>query len=93
MPLPAVSLTGGCRARRADFVVDALDAIEQALCDRRPVRHGGLVHHSDRGVQYVLIRYGERLLEAGMDLPSAASATATTVSLWCCPQGLIPAYD
>ena len=32
------------RSARADFV---LDALEQALCDRRPVRQGGLVHHSD----------------------------------------------
>ena len=36
------------RSARADFV---LDALEQALCDRRPVCQGGLVHHSDRGVQ------------------------------------------
>jgi putative transposase len=35
------------RSARADFV---LDALEQALCGRRPVRRGGLVHHSDRGV-------------------------------------------
>jgi transposase InsO family protein len=47
------------RSARADFV---LDALEQALCDRRPVRKGGLVHHSDRGAQYVSIRYSERLL-------------------------------
>ena len=39
------------RSARADFV---LDALEQALCDRRPVRQSGLVHHSDRGVQYRL---------------------------------------
>jgi transposase InsO family protein len=32
------------RSARADFV---LDALEQALCDRRPVRQPGLVHHSD----------------------------------------------
>jgi putative transposase len=36
------------RSARADFVLDALD---QALYDRRPVRQGGLVPHSDRGVQ------------------------------------------
>jgi putative transposase len=36
------------RSARADFV---LDALEQALCDRRPIRQRGLVHHSDRGVQ------------------------------------------
>ena len=57
------------RSARADFV---LDALEQALCDRRPLRQGGLVHHSDRGVQYVSIRYSERLLEAGIE-PSVGS--------------------
>jgi putative transposase len=57
------------RSARADFV---LDALEQALCDRRPVRQGGLVHHSDRGVQYVSIRYTERLLDAGIE-PSVGS--------------------
>jgi transposase InsO family protein len=57
------------RSARADFV---LDALEQALCDRQPVRQGGLVHHSDRGVQYVSIRYTERLAEAGIE-PSVGS--------------------
>ena len=57
------------RSAQADFV---LDALEQALCDRRPVRQGGLVHHSDRGVQYVSIRYTQRLLEAGIE-PSVGS--------------------
>jgi transposase InsO family protein len=57
------------RSARADFV---LDALEQALCDRRPVRQGGLIHHSDRGVQYVSIRYTQRLLEAGIE-PSVGS--------------------
>jgi putative transposase len=52
------------RSARADFV---LDALEQALCERRPVRRGGLVHHSDRGVQYLAIRYTERLLDAGIE--------------------------
>ena len=56
------------RTAHADFV---LDALEQALHDRRPVR-GGLVHHSDRGVQYVSIRYTERLAEAGIE-PSVGS--------------------
>ena len=49
---------------RTDFV---LDALEQALCDRRPLRKGGLVHHSDRGVQYVSIRYTQRLADAGVE--------------------------
>jgi putative transposase len=52
------------RSARADFV---LDALEQALCDRQPVRQGGLAHHSDPGVQYVSIRYTERLAEAGIE--------------------------
>ena len=35
-------------------------------------REGGLIHHSDRGVQYVSIRYTERLAEAGIE-PSVGS--------------------
>jgi len=52
-----------------DFV---LDALEQALYDRRPERDNSLVHHSDRGSQYVSIRYSERLAEAGIE-PSVGS--------------------
>jgi transposase InsO family protein len=48
----------------------ALDALEQALYDRPNAE--GLVHHSDRGVQYVSIRYTERLAEAGIE-PSVGS--------------------
>ena len=54
---------------RTDFV---LDALEQALHARRPAGDEGLVHHSDRGVQYVSIRYSERLAEAGIE-PSVGS--------------------
>ncbi len=54
---------------RTEFV---LDALEQALYARRPTRHGSLIHHSDRGVQYVSIRYTARLAEAGIE-PSVAS--------------------
>ena len=43
----------------------ALDALEQALHARRDV--AGLVHHSDRGIQYVAFRYTERLGEAGVE--------------------------
>jgi transposase InsO family protein len=57
------------RHARADFV---LDALEQALHERRPVQRGGLIHHSDRGSQYVSIRYTERLAEAGIE-PSVGS--------------------
>ncbi len=53
---------------RTDFV---LDALEQALYDRQPDRDS-LVHHSDRGSQYVSIRYTERLAEAGIE-PSVGS--------------------
>lgn len=52
-----------------DFV---LDALEQALHDRRPKQSRRLVHHSDRGSQYVSIRYTERLAEAGIE-PSVGS--------------------
>jgi len=52
-----------------DFV---LDALEQALYARRRERDGALVHHSDRGSQYVSIRYSERLAEAGIE-PSVGS--------------------
>ena len=54
---------------RTDFV---LDALEQALYDRQPERDAALVHHSDRGSQYVSIRYTERLAEAGIE-PSVGS--------------------
>jgi putative transposase len=54
---------------RTDFV---LDALEQALYARQPERDGTLIHHSDRGSQYVSIRYSERLAEAGVE-PSVGS--------------------
>lgn len=47
-----------------------LDALNQAIGQRAP--SGGLVHHSDRGSQYLSIRYTERLAEAGID-PSVGS--------------------
>ena len=45
----------------------ALDALDQALCERAVGREHTLVHHSDRGAQYVSIRYTERLAEAGIE--------------------------
>jgi putative transposase len=62
----------GWRASRTAHAGFVLDALEQALHDRRPVRGGRLVHHSDRGVQYVSIKYTERLAEAGIE-PSVGS--------------------
>jgi hypothetical protein len=56
------------RTAQAGFV---LDALEQARHDRRPPK-GGLIHHSDRGRQYVAIHYTERLLAAGIE-PSVGS--------------------
>jgi transposase InsO family protein len=50
----------------------ALDALEQAICERQLGAGDPLVHHSDRGVQYLSIRYTERLLEAGIE-PSVGS--------------------
>jgi transposase InsO family protein len=48
-----------------DFV---LDALEQALYERRPGDDGGLIRHSDHGSQFVSIRHTERLAEAGIEL-------------------------
>jgi transposase InsO family protein len=62
----------GWRASRTAHAGFVLDALEQALYDRRPVHRGGLVHHSDRGSQYVSIKYTERLAEAGIE-PSVGS--------------------
>jgi len=62
----------GWRTSRTAHTGFVLDALEQALHDRRPLHRGGLVHHSDRGSQYVSIRYSERLAEAGIE-PSVGS--------------------
>jgi transposase InsO family protein len=57
------------RSAHAEFV---LDALEQALYARRPAEEDGLIHHSDRGSQYLSIRYSDRLGEAGVQ-PSVGS--------------------
>lgn len=62
----------GWRVSRTAHASFVLDALEQALHDRKPVHRGGLVHHSDRGSQYVSIKYTERLVEAGIE-PSVGS--------------------
>ncbi len=61
----------GWRASRSAHAGFVLDALEQALHERRP-SGGRLVHHSDRGSQYVSIKYSERLAEAGIE-PSVGS--------------------
>ncbi|MGI9375445.1 MAG: IS3 family transposase [Tsuneonella suprasediminis] len=53
----------------ANFV---LDALEQAIHARRPGPDDGLIHHSDRGVQYLAMNYTQRLAEANL-VPSVGS--------------------
>ena len=62
----------GWRASRTAHAGFVLDALEQALYERRPARGDALVHHSDRGSQYVSIKYTDRLAEAGIE-PSVGS--------------------
>ena len=52
------------KSMTTDFV---LDALEQALYARQPINDSSLTHHSDRGAQYVSIRYSERLAQAGIE--------------------------
>ena len=62
----------GWRVSRTAHAGFVLDALEQALHDRKPVGKDGLVHHSDRGSQYLSIKYTERLAETGIK-PSVGS--------------------
>jgi putative transposase len=62
----------GWRASNSLRSAMALDALEQALYDRPITQAEPLVHHSDRGVQYLSIRYTERLAQAGIE-PSVGS--------------------
>jgi transposase InsO family protein len=55
----------GWRVSRSMQTELVLDALEQALHTRKP--KAGLIHHSDRGVQYLSIRYSERLTENGVE--------------------------
>ena len=59
-----------CRLARVEFAPHdfVLDALEQAIYDRRGDGAGDLVHHSDRGTQYLSMRYTERLADAGIAL-------------------------
>ena len=62
----------GWRVSRTMQTAFVLDALEQALYERQPGKDGSLIHHSDRGSQYVSIRYSQRLAEAGVE-PSVGS--------------------
>lgn len=62
----------GWRVSTSPHAGFVLDALEQAVHERRPTKGMGLVHHSDRGSQYVSIKYTERLAEEGIE-PSVGS--------------------
>jgi putative transposase len=62
----------GWRVSRTAHTSFVLDALEQTLHERRPIHRAGLVHHGDRGSQFVSIKYTERLAEAGIE-PSVGS--------------------
>jgi len=55
----------GWRVSRSQQTQFVLDALEQALYERRS--SDSLIHHSDRGSQYVSIKYTERLADAGLE--------------------------
>jgi putative transposase len=59
----------------------ALDALEIAIYARGDRGLDGLIHHSDRGVQYLAIRYTERLAEAGV-VNSVGSKGDPTIMPW-----------
>ena len=73
------------RTAHTDFV---LDALEQALNQGRPQGSRSLIHHSDRGSQYVSIKYTERLAEAGIE-PSVGSV-GDSYERAACPWGATP---
>jgi len=62
----------GWRVSTAMTTSFVLDALNQAICQRCPSEADNLIHHSDRGSQYLAIKYTERLAEAGID-PSVGS--------------------
>jgi putative transposase len=62
----------GWRVSRSATAGFVLDALEQAIHQRQPATGSKLVAHSDRGSQYLAIRYTERLAEAGIE-PSVGS--------------------
>lgn len=62
----------GWKASSVASAAFVLDALEQAIHARRLDSGSSLIHHSDRGSQYLSIKYTERLLDAGID-PSVGS--------------------
>ena len=74
----------GWRVSRTAHASFVLDALEQAIHARNPARESGLVHHSDRGVQYLSIKYSGRLAEAGIE-PSAGNVGNACDNAWAGP--------
>ena len=62
----------GWRVSRSAEASLVLDALDQAIHARRPTQNGALIHHSDRGSQYLSIAYSARLAEAKIE-PSVGS--------------------
>lgn len=57
----------GWRVSTSPHAGFVLDALERAVHERHPTKGVGLVHHSDRGSQYLSIKYTERLAEADIE--------------------------
>ena len=70
---------------KTQFVLDALD---QAIWQRKTPDNKSLVHHSDRGSQYLSIKYTERLAEAKIDLSVGTVGDAYDNALAECVIGL-----
>jgi putative transposase len=71
----------GWRASRTAHAGFVLDALEQALHDRRPVHRGGLVHHSDRGSQLTFKWSSQHSEVGGCDEYCKAAIGAVRTSL------------
>ena len=78
----------GWRASTSMKTQFVLDALEQAICQRKTPDNNSLVHHSDRGSQYLSIKYTERLAEAEIDLSVRTVGDAYDNALAECVIGL-----
>jgi len=77
----------GWRASRTAHASFVLDALEQALHDRRPAHRGGLIHHSDRGSQGGFNRSSQRFENGGMRWISRSGARTGAHDHRCVHQG------
>ncbi|KGM86475.1 Integrase core domain protein [Roseovarius mucosus DSM 17069] len=67
----------GWRASRSQQTQFVLDVLEQTLYERRSGEN--LIHHSDRGSQYLSIKFTERLADAGLEPSIGTVGTAMTI--------------